>query len=110
MTVATVARDEAMAQVDYAADEYWKEAQEIVVLDICKDLGFAGKFTTDLVWKYLEDLFPEATTHEKRAMGPAMARMARKKLICATDEWRESEREECHARPVRVWKVQTFSH
>ena len=109
MNTAEIARDEAMAQVDSAADAIWKEAHEEVVKEICKDLGFGGEFTTDLVDEYMKRIFPEAVTHERRAQGPAMARYARMGLIRATDKYVDSNQEICHARPKRVWKVQTFS-
>jgi len=106
---ATSARDEAMAQADAVADLLWKESHEACVRLICEELGFAGEFTTDLVDKYMEDLAPGVTTHERRAQGPAMARYARMGLIRPTEKYIESDQETCHARPKRVWKVQTFS-
>jgi hypothetical protein len=109
MTSAAQARDEAMAQVDAGADEKWKEGVILVIEEICRVLGFGKTFTTDQVWEGMELVFPEVTTHEPRAMGPMMAKAAKMGLITKTDRVVDSERVECHARPVAVWKVTTFS-
>lgn len=109
MNTAEIARDEAMAQVDSAANAIWKEKHEEAVREICKDLGFGGEFTTDLVDEYMKRMSPDVNTHERRAQGPAMARYARIGLIRSTDRYMDSEQEVCHARPKRVWRVQTFS-
>lgn len=103
------ARDVAMAQVDANADDYWKNCVEETIRRICRELGFSGRFSTDLVWKYLEEDFPNAATHERKAMGPAMSAAAKQGLIRKTGDWVESDRIECHARPVAVWAVATFS-
>lgn len=102
-------RNEAMAKVDAAADDYWKEAAMESIRSLCDEIDFAGVFTTDDVWDKLEKDWPEAKTHEPKALGPVMARAAKLGYIRKTDQTLDSKREECHARPVRVWKVQIFS-
>jgi len=109
MSMATDARDEAMAQADHGANDIWKDSALSCIRAICKDLGFGTGFTTDLVWTYLERDFPGAHTHEPKALGPIMARAAKMGLIRKTGTWKESERAECHARPMQVWNVSTFS-
>jgi hypothetical protein len=106
---ATDARNIAMRQVDANADLDWKEAAMQSVAVICKELGFGAYFTSDEVWAKIESDFPNATTHERKALGPIMAKAARSGLIRKTGQYRESRREACHARPVALWKVQTFS-
>lgn len=107
--LAQQAKNEAMAQVDFAANIIWKEKHEEIVRIICKELGFGGEFTTDLIDEYMERFAPNVKTHERRAQGPAMARYARMGLIRSTDKYLESDQKICHARPKRIWKVQTFS-
>lgn len=109
MTSAIQARNEAMRQVDNAANEEWKVAAELVVRAICAGLGFGKTFTTDLVWEKLEEHFPNVTTSEPKAMGPLMARMARAKIIEKTSDTEDSVRVKCHGRPLRLWKITTFS-
>jgi len=109
MTTAEAAKNEAMASADAGADTEWKEAVELVIRAICSGLDFGGTFTTDLVWEYMEMHFPGITTPEPKAMGPMMARMARLKLIEKTNMVQDSTRVECHARPVAIWKITTFS-
>ena len=60
-------------------------------------------FTTDAVWDGLE---VEPT--EPRALGPILMRAARKGLCEPTDQYRNSRRVQCHARPMRVWRSLTY--
>jgi hypothetical protein len=58
------------------------------------------EFTTDELWHALGKLTPP----EPRAMGSAMQAAKRRGLIVATGNYRQSERPDCHARPVLVWR------
>lgn len=97
-TKAQQARDVAMEQVDEAADALWKaDALEAVrLLAICQ-----AEITTDDVWEYINP------PREPRAMGPIMNRAQKLGYIEATDRTRQSERERCHARPLRIWRSLT---
>lgn len=103
------AKAEAMASAEAGADAQWQEAVMEIIKEICRLLGFGETFTTDLVHDGMKEVFPEITTHEPRALGPMMARAAKLGWITKTDQYEQSERPECHARPLRVWKICTFS-
>ena len=109
MLTAQMAKMQAMAEVEANADYQWKECVEEVIKDICKELGFGGKFTTDLVWEKMETIFPNQSTHEPRAMGPLMSKMSKMGIIRKTNTYKDSERVECHARPLQIWSVSIFN-
>lgn len=100
MTTGIELRDEALARVEANADVEWKLAAELVVHLLAAQLG---TFTSDDVWEGLVD--GSASTHEPRALGAVLKRVAKDGVIAPTDEWRISRRPECHGRPVRVWRA-----
>ena len=92
------ARDEAIARLDENHD-LWIE--KFAIPAIREALNRKGGFiTTDDVWTVLGLVVPP----EKRAMGAAMTRARRQRIIRPTSTYRKSKRPECHARPVRVWE------
>jgi len=93
------ARDAAIARVDDHADAEWK-AHVTRVIGWCA--AALGEFTTDDVWDRIN---PEFHTHEPRALGACMKRVAAAGVIVATDRYRVSKRSECHNRPMRVWRA-----
>lgn len=93
------ARDEAIDRADAHADEAWKQHAEKVVAWTALALR---EFTTDDVWDSLD---PAYSTHEPRALGAVMKRMAARGVIVPTDRYQTSKRSECHNRPVRVWRA-----
>lgn len=99
INVAVAARDEAIDRVERNADSHWKVAATNCVMTLART---NAEFTTDDVWSLLVG-WPEST-HEPRAMGPVMRKVANAGIIEATDQYRQSERKECHARPVKVWR------
>lgn len=90
--------EEALFRVEAHADIDWKQSAELAVANAAR----RGLFTTDDVWAVLDA--GTASTHEPRALGAIMRRMAKDGFITATDEWRVSSRPECHGRHVRVWR------
>ena len=93
------AKREAIARVERNMNPDWAELVEqaiMLVMSNCRE------FTTDDVWDELDGTIEP---HEKRAMGAAMLRVARKGLIQATDRTRPSARAICHANPKRIWMV-----
>lgn len=92
-------RDEAVERVDLAASEEWKAAAWDAVKSVSGRLAY---FTTDDVWEALRE--SAVSTHENRAMGAVMTRARKAGLIFPTDEWRKSNRPECHSNPKRVWR------
>jgi hypothetical protein len=92
------ARDEAIARVQANAPESWLlRARNTVALVSLSRFDF----TTDDVWEVMGDDRP----FEPRALGAVMKGMAREGKIRATGEYRKSDRVDCHARPVAVWRV-----
>lgn len=93
------ARDEAIGRADDHADTEWKRHAEQVIAWTARALG---EFTTDDVWDRIGSGF---STHEPRALGALMKRLATRGVITPTERYRTSKRTECHNRPVRVWRA-----
>lgn len=91
------ARDEALARVEANADAEWIGAARRIILAI----SAGGEFDTDHVWKGLE--LAGVSTHEPRALGSVMRRLAKEGEIRKAGTYRPSTRPECKARPIAVW-------
>jgi hypothetical protein len=93
------AKAEAIARVDAHADDDWATAARRAV-------GWLAltqyTFTTDDVWHALEGR--TEATHEPRALGAVMKRVASLGYCEPTEQWQQSSRPDCHGRPVRVWR------
>lgn len=97
---ARAARDEALEQVEQAADPDWKETAYETVVEVALDLPY---FTTDQVMKRLMEA--NVMTHDLRALGPVMLRAARDLVIVKSDYLpRSSVRRSRHAGPCTVWR------
>ena len=94
------ARDEAIGRVDRNADPVWKQQAQTIVRNLAHRLD---ELTTDDVWQALNCAGVDVP-HEPRALGAVMQSAARQNVIAATDRVRQSQRPECHARPVRIWR------
>lgn len=92
-------RDQAMRQVDEAANEQWKFAAFAATVEAARNLP---TLTADDVQEILAT--KDVATHEGRAMGPVMMRAKREGVIEATPDFRSSKRANLHAMPKRVWK------
>jgi len=96
------AKKSAMDQVEENANELWLEFMADLVWDVCR---MKKQFTTDDVF----DLYDEApegkpTTHELRAMGPVMSRVAKEGLCKKANVLGQSSRRRSrHAAPLTVW-------
>ncbi len=102
---AETARDEAIALVARPADsQAWITEAVAAVRAICQQRGRDGTFTTDALWALLEHWNVDPPT-EPRALGAAMMQAKRLGLCAPTERTRKSVRVDCHARPVRVWRV-----
>lgn len=93
------ARDEAVAAVDVVADPGWKRAADWAIAHLA---AMCHEFTTDDVWQLLYDI-AVPSPREPRALGAAMQRAMKAGVISPSDRIVQSQRPECHARPVRVW-------
>jgi hypothetical protein len=93
--------EEAIERVGLNADQLWAlEAFKIVeMLSIQRH-----DFTTDDVWEWMNQMHPELTTHEPRAMGAVMRKASSDRLCVPTERYSKSLRPECHRRPIRVWQ------
>ncbi len=95
-------RDQAIAQVDMNAEDYWKQCAHASILMVARE---RTTLTTDHVWDCLGKLHPHAATHERRAMGPRMTAAAKLEVIKPSESPTHilSERPACHRRPLRLW-------
>lgn len=99
----TELKREAIARVNEHASEEWMEAARTAVRALARALP---SLTTDDVWREVERT--GMSTHEPRAMGAVMTRMARDRVIVSTNVTVESARPENHRRPIRVWRSLVF--
>lgn len=83
---------------DHAVPD-WNVEVDGAVLRVARRLEL---FTSDDVWAELVAT-TEASTHEPRAMGPAMRRAATAGWCMPTGEFSLSKRPERHRAPLRVW-------
>ena len=90
--------DAALEKVESNADPEWKAAALEAVRSCAKNMP---EFTTDQVWRILART--DYGTHEPRAMGAIMRQAVSLGWVKPTDQYRTSERPECHKRPVKVW-------
>lgn len=93
--VARAARDEAIEQVGAHASEEWMAA----AFRAASEIPPGTRFTTDDLWPSLDGYW----THEPKAMGAVMNRVAKEGVARATSDHVLSKRPVCHARPLRVW-------
>lgn len=101
MTTATDTRNKAIAQVATNTCPTWAKQ----TLDIIKQIATnTFDFTTDDIWQALSQA-SLPTPHEPRALGALMIAAQRSGLIAPTDRYRQSQRPQCHARPIRVWQA-----
>ena len=105
INAAIAARDEAIDRAEENANADWKEAAYLACCLVAEEQPL---FTTDNVWQKMNYLFPKFATHEPRAMGAVMRRVASDNKICGTDDYVKSNRPECHHRPQMVWKSNIY--
>ena len=91
-------KDEAIDQVEEAANQTWKDTAMRAVKWRAK-LGI--NFTTDQIWADLENHV--SPPREPRAMGAIMRKAVRDRIIVSTPNTVASTKASNHKRPVRVW-------
>jgi hypothetical protein len=91
---------EGMARAWHGADPHWRQC----MLESLKEVALRKPvFNTDDVVGWCRTHHPNATTREKRAIGPLM-RYAAKLGYCEPIEgWTKSIQAQCHSRPIRTW-------
>ena len=93
--VARAARDEAIDRAGAHASQAWMDA----AFHAASRIAPGARFTTDDLWPALDGHW----THEPRALGAVMQRVAKMGIARATNDHVLSKRPQCHARPLRVW-------
>jgi len=89
-----------MARVYRAADPHWKQC----MIECAKEVAQRKPiFITDDIVELCRDKHPNATTHEKRAIGPLMREVCRLGYCIPTQDWVQSAQAQCHRRPMLVW-------
>lgn len=100
---AEIARDEAIARVSRSHADWIPQAL-MAVRYIARARGHGGTFTTDAVWAVLNGWGVGAPI-EPRALGAAMRQASKLGLCEPTNLTSKSTRIDCHARPLRVWRI-----
>lgn len=90
----------AIAKVESHADPAWMRAARAQVDDLAR---IYDEFTTDHVWDFL-DMPEHPKCREPRAMGAVMRKAAIDGVIATTGRYVNSNRAECHNRPVAIWR------
>ena len=98
---ARASANEAIGRVDKNAVERWKA------------LAYrAGRYLAErheeidsqMIHDALARYYPDVKTHEYRAFGPIMRRLARDRVLERTDRTRKSGQRKNHDRDLRIWK------
>ncbi len=95
-------KEKAMACSEAGAAERWKTAAYVAGVRLCK--GQARLTSEDVLAAMPSDV----ETHDRRALGPLMRRLARDGYCTATGEYRNSGKVKNHHRPQAVWESLTF--
>ena len=90
-------REEAIATV---AEHAWPEDKRALLSAVLVVAERQDELTSDDVW-----IEAGVVVDEPRLMGAIMRGAQARGWIVPLDEWRLSERPECHRRPLRVWRA-----
>lgn len=90
----------AVDRVERNADASWLHAAALAIRALCRTQLY---WNSDDVWAGLDILGVEAP-HEPRAMGAAIRHAVRLGLCEPSGRYEASNRVECHARPLAVWR------
>jgi len=104
LTDAIERRDDAIVRANRHANDEWTSLVFKIIRYLAQELP---SFTTDHVWKWLQE-YPDVQTHEPRALGAMMREAYKSGWVEPTDRYENSHRPECHARPVRVWASRLY--
>ena len=100
---AQAAKDDAIERVSKHANPQWKAMAMTTAENLARALQ---EFTTDDVWFVMGTM--GSLTHEPRAMGAITTEAKRRGWIEPTGRYVQSQRKECHARPVLVWRSRIY--
>ena len=87
-------RDAGMVQVDVSAA--FAAAADRAIYHAARTWS---AFVVDQVWQFVDGDYPV----DKRAMGSAIMRAVRAKIISGSEDFRHSAQRQCHANPRRIW-------
>ena len=104
LTDAERVRDDAIARAERHALQQWKDLTMATIKELAV---MCPRFTTDDVWIELSRT-PDVATHEPRALGSMMRAACKLGWIVPTDQYENSVRPECHARPVKIWASRLY--
>lgn len=96
---ARAARDEAIGQVDRAADERWKACMSQAVHHVA---SLQYTFSSEDVIEAYDELGFDASTRDLRALGAVMRRAAKDGICKKSGEYMPSIRRHCT--PIVVWE------
>ena len=94
------ATEAAIAEVAAHTNEEWRGVAMEAVAAVARRLQ---PFTTEDVWLYLREHFPDAGVHNNKAMGPIMRAAQKAGWIEKTDSHRAAE-QMAHNRPMQLWR------
>lgn len=89
-----------MDRAERHADPHWWQCMLEAVKATAIEMLY---FNTDDVTRRCQKDHPNASTHEKRAIGPLMKEACRLEYCEPTRSWKESTWAACHKRPKRTW-------
>ncbi len=94
-----------MKRADDSADYFWKRMVDGCVLAAARRLA---ELTVDDVLAELEKIPSCPSTHNLAALGPAMNRAAKDRIVVATEGFRRSARPEKHGNLQRIWRSRYY--
>ena len=97
---------EGMDRAKRHADPHWWQCMIESTRAICRQQPY---FNADDVVAMCRTNHPNASTHERRAVGPVIRDAARLGHCEPTDQWTPSTQPQCHKRPMRTWYSLTYS-
>jgi hypothetical protein len=100
LDAALAAKNEAIRAVERSSPDAIEAALQVV--QVCART--MPLFSTDDVWRRLEEAGQLFDKSHRRFLGAAMQQAAKLKWCEATAEYRPSARVQCHGRPVRMWR------
>ena len=95
-----IGKREGMRRAYQHADPHWVQCMFECGKRVCENQPW---FTSETVVLLCAELHPNASTHEKRAIGHILLQMAKWGWCEKTDETSEARRAVSHKNPKRVW-------
>ncbi len=98
---ARASRNEAVSRVDHHAHELWKR----IAYRAGKYLSqHHAEIDSQMVHVTMNRYYPNVITHEYKALGPIMLKLARDGFLEKTDRTRKSGQRKNNDRPLAIWR------